>query len=192
VGIVSGWIRALRGDAGSRPGEKPGDKPTGGRVRPAGRNDLQFFETAQPDPPTPVTRERVEALLDEQGLGWFVDHEGDLGLMFQSRLHHVLLLGPGSGALQVRGQWNRLAAIERLDDLLELCQQVNLERVWPSVFVQVRDDGAVAPTAQVSTFLPYGATDEQLATFVLGGLGVINAFFDALDDVYPDPVAEAP
>jgi len=188
VGIVNAWIRALRGDLGPR---KDPEVPVAGAPSKGPHDELQFFETAQPDPPSPITQERITGLLAEHGLGYFVDHEGDIGLMFHGRLHYLLLLGPQDGALQVRGQWNRIASIDRLDELLELCQQVNLERVWPSTFVQVRDNGTVVPTAQVSTFLPYGATDDQLATVVLGGLGVTNAFFDALDDVYPDPAGSA-
>jgi hypothetical protein len=46
--------------------------------------------------------------------------------------------------------------------------------------------------AEVSTDLEHGATDDQLSQLLFCGLSSSTTFFDAIDDLYPDPAAVAP
>lgn len=145
-----------------------------------------------PDVPTPVSRRRLTDWLAEQGHTWFVDSDGDVGGHWRGRLFHLLCLGERGEILQVRGQWNREAAIERLTELLEACNTWNAERLWPKAYVRVRDDGMVHVTCEVATDLEHGTTDDQLGQLLHCGLSSASVFFDELDVHYPDPVAQAP
>jgi hypothetical protein len=142
--------------------------------------------------PTPLTTERVVHWLESNGFHYFVDNDGDLGGLWRGRLFYFFLFGERSEILQVRGQWHREIAIERLEEVLDACTEWNAERIWPKAYVRVRDNGMVHVVAEVSTDLEHGATDDQLSQLLFCGLSSSTTFFDAIDDLYPDPAAVAP
>lgn len=140
----------------------------------------------------PLARNRITTWLQVNGYAHFVDHEGDVGGLWRGRLFHFLLLGEQEEILQVRGQWNREAAIERLGEVLETCNTWNRERIWPKTYARVRDDGMICVVAEESVDLEPGVTDEQLSQLLHCGLSTGSMFFDTLDERFPDPVASAP
>lgn len=144
--------------------------------------------------PRPVTTERIRLWCESQGFSYFIDDKGDLGGLWGSRgrVFFFLLLGPETQCLQVRGYWTRRFAIERLPEVLELCNAWHIKRVWPVCYARVRDNGRVHVTAEVSTDVSCGATDAQLELMLRLGLSTAAAFFDELDETYPDPAETAP
>ena len=87
----------------------------------------------------------------------------------------------------MRGQWHREVAIERLEEVLDVCNEWNADRIWPKAYVRVRDNGLVHVVSEVATDLEHGATDAQLSQMLFCGLSTGSMFFDALDERYPDP-----
>ncbi|MCB2177898.1 MAG: YbjN domain-containing protein [Actinomycetales bacterium] len=162
-----GWFSKTRGGAGSRP---------------------------EPDPAltSPLTAQRVQNWLARRGYGWFVDMDGDTGGMWRGRMFYLFALGDDEQILQVRGQWNRSFTIERLTEVLEICNTWNSEKVWPKAYVRVRDDGSVHAVCETATELGAGVTDDQLGQLIECGLSSAGAFFDELDERYPDPAGQAP
>jgi hypothetical protein len=144
------------------------------------------------DVPTPLTRERLTAQLHALGYHYFVDSEGDVGGLWFGRLFHFFLIGDRRQVLQVRGRWNRRIAIERLPEVLALCDRWNRELLWPKCYVRVLDDGRVHVMAEVSTPFGAGATDAQIRTCIQNGLATSGVVFDALDERYPDPAGSPP
>ncbi|WP_332901607.1 YbjN domain-containing protein [Isoptericola haloaureus] len=142
--------------------------------------------------PRPVTRERVSAWLDSSGFTYAVDNDGDPGGIWHGRQFSFLVLGDEGEVLQVRGQWHRQATIERLGEILDVCNAWNAERIWPTTYARVRDDGAVVICAEVTTSLEHGATDDQLGQLLECGLSTGVMFFEHLDSVFPDPLQVAP
>jgi len=142
--------------------------------------------------PATVTPARIAAWLTEHDFNYFVDNDGDLGGLWHGRLFYFFLFGDQSEILQVRGQWQREVAIERMAEILDICNEWNTERIWPKAYVRVRDNGRVHVVAEVSLDLEHGATDAQLHQTLQCGLSTGNLFFDALDERYPDPVGVAP
>ena len=141
---------------------------------------------------TPLSPERLCAWFAQHGYTYFVDNDGDVGGLWRGRLFYFFLFGERQEILQVRGQWNREFAIERLTEVLEICNEWNAERVWPKAYVRVRDDGMVHVTCEVSTDLEHGATDDQLGQLLHCGVSASSTVFDLLDELYPDPAAAAP
>jgi hypothetical protein len=135
----------------------------------------------------PLTDERVRAWMQERQYSWFVDMDGDTGGLWRGRLFYFFTLGERHDILQVRGQWNRQFTIERLTEVLEVCNEWNTDRVWPKSYVRVRDDGAVHVLAEAATDLAAGVTDAQLGDLLGSGISSCAAFFDDLDSRYPDP-----
>ena len=121
-----------------------------------------------------------------------MDSEGDLGGLWRGRMFFFFLLGPDREVLQVRGHWNREFAIERLPEALELCNAWHVERIWPTCYARVRDNGRVHVSSEVTADVAHGATDAQLDLLLQCGLGTATVFFDELDRAYPDPAGLAP
>lgn len=143
-------------------------------------------------PPGPLTIDRVVGRLRAVGYHHFVDSEGDAGGLWHGRLFHFFLIGEEQQIFQVRGRWNRRLSIERLAEVLDLCDRWNRELLWPKCYVRVQDDGYVHVVTEISTPFAAGATDAQLTTCIQDGLAYSGAIFDALDRHYPDPAESAP
>lgn len=142
--------------------------------------------------PTPLSPDRIVRWFERNDFHYFTDDDGDLGGLWRGRLFYFFLFGDAQEILQVRGQWNREIAIERLEEVLDACAEWNAERIWPKAYVRVRDNGMVHVVAEVSTDLEHGATDAQLSQILFCGLSTSSTFFDAIDELYPDPAGVAP
>lgn len=157
-----------------------------------GRADVVLGGGGGPPLPRPMSRARIEAWCRAEGFVYFVDSEGDLGGLWNNRLFYFLVLGDHDEVLQVRARWNREASIERLEEILEMCNAWNTERVWPKAYVRVLDNGTVNIFAESSYDLETGVTDAQLARLLSCAVGTSTMFFDEVDARYPDPAAQAP
>ena len=146
----------------------------------------------RPDLVAPLAGDRVRQWLLRTDYGYFTDVEGDIGGLWRGRLFYFFTLGEHHEILQVRGQWNRTFALERLAEVLEITNDWNAERVWPKAYLRVRDDGRVHALCESATDLEHGVSDAQLGQFLHSGLASAAAFFDTLDDLYPDPAGVAP
>ena len=144
------------------------------------------------DVPWPLSIARIVDWFEENGFSYFIDNDGDLGGLWRGRLFYFFLFGDRSEILQVRGQWNREVSIERLEEVLEACNEWNADRIWPKAYVRVRDNGMVHIIAEVATDLEHGVTDAQLGQLLHCGLSTGSLLFDAIDEMYPDPAAAAP
>ena len=140
----------------------------------------------------PVTPARIAAWMSDNGFSYFVDNDGDLGGLWRGRLFYFFLFGEQAEILQIRGQWHREVAIERLEEVLDLCNEWNADRIWPKAYVRVRDNGRVHVISEVAVDLEHGATDAQLHQNLFCGLSTGSMFFDSLDERYPDPAGVAP
>jgi len=193
-GRGGGWLSRHPSPGESRD-DAPGD-PAPSQDLPAQVRDLLTRELgANPYPddvPSPLTMARIVAWFEANQFSYFVDNDGDVGGLWRGRLFYFFLFGDESEILQVRGQWNREVAIERLEEVLEACNEWNADRIWPKAYVRVRDNGMVHVIAEVATDLEHGVTDAQLGQLLNCGLSTANLMFDTLDGLYPDPAAVAP
>jgi hypothetical protein len=144
------------------------------------------------DVPWPLTIARIVEWFEDNGFSYFIDNDGDLGGLWRGRLFYFFLFGERSEILQVRGQWNREVSIERLEEILDACNEWNADRIWPKAYVRVRDNGMVHVISEVATDLEHGATDAQLGQLLHCGLSTGSMLFDAIDELYPDPASQAP
>lgn len=142
--------------------------------------------------PSRMSRSRIEAWCKAEDFVYFIDSEGDLGGFWNNRLFYFLLFGDADEVLQVRARWNREIAIERLEEILELCNEWNTERVWPKAYVRVLDNGSVNVMVESSYDVEHGLTDAQLARLLSCAVGTGTMFFDEVDARYPDPAGHAP
>lgn len=145
-----------------------------------------------PDAPRRLTSHRVLGWLKRAGLPFFVDSDGDLGAIHESRTFYFLLFGTDREVFQVRGRWNRSITIERSAQVLEFCNQWNTKMIWPKAYSRVRDDGQIHVYGEVSMTYEYGITDEQIGAMVMCGLQTNTQLFSELNRTFPDPTQVAP
>ncbi|WP_298459662.1 YbjN domain-containing protein [uncultured Cellulomonas sp.] len=163
-----------------------------GAPRAGGSAGAPSSQGGHDDVPAPLSVARIVEWFEDNGFSYFIDNDGDLGGLWRGRLFYFFLFGDRSEILQIRGQWNREVAIERLEEVLEACNEWNADRIWPKAYVRVRDNGMVHIVAEVATDLEHGVTDAQLAQLLHCGLSSGSMLFDAIDEMYPDPAAAAP
>lgn len=181
-----------------RPKHTP--EPPASRSQPSVPVPVSPFDGADPSPttsdpelfPTPMTSERIAQILRADGAHFGVDDDGDCIGFWQLRMFLFVLYGETPAFLQIRGTWSREASIERLDEILDFINDWNTERIWPKAYARVRDDGAVSVSAEVAVDLEKGGNDAQIRQVIRCGLASGTSFFDALDERYPDPVAQSP
>jgi hypothetical protein len=142
----------------------------------------------RPELPRPLTRSRVAAWFRTASVSFFIDSRSRVGTVWQGRVFGVQLLGDRKEILHVRGQWHRQAAIERHGELLETCNEWNADRILPTVYTKVRDDGRISVLAEVTVDFEHGATDDQIGHTIAAGLSGGTQFFDWLDHRFPDPI----
>src|SRR6478736_2469345 len=87
--------------------------------------------------PTPLSTDRIVRWFERNDFHYFTDDDGDLGGLWRGRLFYFFLFGDQQEIVQVRGQWNREIAIERLEEVLDACTEWNAERIWPKAYVRV-------------------------------------------------------
>lgn len=191
MGLFS-WVRRVRELSPVGRDAAPAGRPLAGLLGAPSRQAPAQRPAVGDDIPSPLTRERLGAWFARHGYTYFVDNDGDVGGLWRGRLFYFFLFGERAEILQIRGQWNREFAIERLTEVLEVCNAWNADRIWPKTYVRVRDDGMVHVTCEVATDLEHGVTDAQLGQLLECGLSSASVFFDQLEDRYPDPAAAAP
>lgn len=142
--------------------------------------------------PGPLTMARIVDWISSCGYSYFIDSDGDIGGLWHSRLFYFLLFGGEREILQVRGQWNREITIDRIEEVLDFCNEWNTDRIWPKVYFRVRDNGMIQVYGEVSVDFEHGANDDQLDQVLTCGLSTGAMLFDALDALYPDPAQVSP
>lgn len=150
------------------------------------------FPPANPLAPKRITALRVMAWLKEANLPFFVDSDGDLGAIHESRSFYFLLFGTNREVFQIRGRWNRSLTIERSAQVLEFCNLWNTKMIWPKAYFRVRDDGQIHVYGEVSMTYEYGITDSQIGAMIMCGLQTNTQLFEELNRTFPDPVQVAP
>lgn len=145
----------------------------------------------QSENPRQVTSQRIIDCLRDNELVFFVDSNGELGTLSNSRLYQFILMGEHREILVVRGRWNRVASIDRANEILEICNKWNTATIWPKSYYRVKDDGEIAVMSELCYDLEYGVTDSQINDILHCGVQTGGQFFDELDAAFPDPVKAA-
>lgn len=140
----------------------------------------------------PLDPLRLRAALLGLGIDAAQTLEDESRWVWQGREFVARAVGEETEILDLRAAWPRMPAIERLTDLWRVCNAWNADRVWPTAHVRVDDDGSVVVAARVSLDLEPGVTDGQLDHLLRTAIGSTQTFLDAVDDAFPDPVADTP
>jgi Putative bacterial sensory transduction regulator len=130
----------------------------------------------------PITRQRVEACLREQGYRYRVAADSSLIGNWDGDSFVISLIGEREDILQVRGTWHGTIEADLAPGIALVVNDWNRDRIWPKVYTRPVSGGLQAVT-EVSMDLAPGATDLQITEAVACGLGTGVQFFAALTDL---------
>lgn len=139
----------------------------------------------------PVDKRRIALWLREAGMRYFVNDEGPIGGIWSGCLFTFGIAGRGA-VLQIRGQYNRVIAIERREELITLINERHGRSAWPKCFLMVLDDGTMRLAADHSVSIAHGLSQQQLERAIRTGLTAAMSVFGEVGARYPDPLATAP
>lgn len=131
----------------------------------------------------PIRLERVEESLTRLGYAYAQDAEQPdvLRARFDDYRFHVLLAGAHRSVLQIRGRWSHAVDISRKVEMLKLCNEWNMNRVWPKTYVRREAESVLALYGEVSTDFFCGAADGQIDRAIECGLSTVIAFFHEVE-----------
>lgn len=139
----------------------------------------------------PVDQGRVAEWLRNANMRYFVNHDGPIGGIWSGCMFTFGIAGRG-GVLQIRGQYNRLIAIERREEIIALLNARHSRSAWPKCFLMVLDDGSMRIAADHSVSIAHGLSEVQLGRAIKTGLSAAMTTFAEINARYPDPLATAP
>lgn len=140
----------------------------------------------------PVTVERIEKVLAARGYAFVEDpeHPEVLRARFDDHRFQFSLSSESHAVLQVRGRWKRSVDTARKSEMLRLCNEWNMNRVWPKVYARREADGVVGLYGELAADFRSGATDAQIDRAIDCGLHTVISFFHELEsrvDRDPEP-----
>lgn len=142
-----------------------------------------------PPIPSPVTLERLVAMLGEQD--WEVDREATTMRRRWERAEVVISLPRSEGSVVLFAGTRRGPAIPlgRHGDLQTFVNDWHRERIWPVVVLEAAATEVVV-RSHVAVDATAGLTDAQLSEYVRIGIGTTHQCFSAMEEagLAPPPV----
>lgn len=134
-----------------------------------------------PVPPTPVTRERLEAVLTAAHYKYSRDVDGDIYGVWDGNMVWFLFLGADSEFLQIRSRWHRGIGENGLALAGQAVNDWNRDRLWPKAFLRAESPEAYAAYTETTHDFSDGATGEQLTYFVETSLQTAAQFHHTIE-----------
>lgn len=133
------------------------------------------------DVPTPVTRDRLVLLFEDQGWKYFIDNEGDLGGNWDTNLFYFMIRGTTDQVLHIQSMWHVTPDMDRLEEIRFFLDTWHRDRLWPKCFHRITDEGRIRVFAEHNVDFEHGATDEQLFDQVQCGLSTALQLYESLE-----------
>lgn len=132
----------------------------------------------------PMSLSRVEESLTRLGYAFVEDDELPeiLRARFDNYRFQFMVAGEEHGVMQTRGRWNHSVDVSRKVEMVKLCNEWNMNRIWPKVYVRRESEGLLGVYGELAADLRCGATDAQIDHAITGGLSTVIAFFRSLEE----------
>lgn len=152
---------------------------------------MGFFTKDTPDSRpagglAPLSKDRIKASLEAAGWSYNVDSDGDIGGGWEFGSFYFFVNGNDGELLCVRGFWR--GKLEEADyaKALEVANDWNREKLWPKTYVARDDEGLVRINTEHNVDYEHGLTDEQLSQHLLCVINTSMAFFERVNEVFPE------
>ena len=132
----------------------------------------------------PMSQSRVEESLTRLGYAFVEDdeHPEILRARFDNYRFQFMLAGEAQGVMQTRGRWNHSVDVSRKVEMVKLCNEWNMNRVWPKVYVRRESEGLLGVYGELAADFRCGASDGQIDHAITCGLSTVIAFFKSLEE----------
>lgn len=147
---------------------------------PAGAGNRVAAAAVEPDVPTPLSVERVAALLKQRGYVFFIDSTGRLGGNWEDVIFYFLLHGDDD-VLHVRAQYPGTVSTVHLEAVREVTEASHRSFPVPQACYRIDDDGAVRVFASHAVSYEHGVTDAQILQHIDCAIASVLRLFGALD-----------
>lgn len=140
---------------------------------------MGFFSSPEPETSAlpAISQERIKALFDRDDIKYFVDSEGDLGGMWDNNVFYFMLRGEMGEILFVQGRHNQTIPISRLEEVREIINAWNRDKIWPKAYYRVNDEGSITVFGDHASDWEDGVTDEQLNLTITCALSTTHRLF---------------
>lgn len=133
---------------------------------------------------TPFGTARIAPVLDELGLKYSTDSDGDTYADWEGARMWFLTPGEQNEILAMRALWAYRAPLDQYDSMLSTLNDWNAGKFWPRVSCAVRDEQVVVG-ADLIIDLETGASDEFLIQQVRCMVATTGEFVEFLAEAYP-------
>lgn len=132
----------------------------------------------------PMSLARVEESLTRHHYAFVKDEEHPeiLRARFDDYRFQFMLTGEDHGVLQTRGRWNHSVDFSRKLEMVKLCNEWNMNRIWPKVYVRRESEGLLGVYGELAADFRAGALDSQIDSAIKCGLSTVIAFFHSLEE----------
>ena len=132
----------------------------------------------------PLSLERVEQSLARHGYAFVEDdeHPDILRARFDDYRFQFMISGDEHGVLQTRGRWSHSVDVSRKVEMVKLCNEWNMNRIWPKVYVRRESEGLLGVYGELAADYRTGALDSQIDSAIKCGLSTVIAFFHSLEE----------
>lgn len=140
---------------------------------------------------TELSMERVKKCLADHGYHFLDDDTRDdvLAAGFHDYRFHFILTGEGHQTLQVRGRWNHSLDVARKVEMVKVCNETNINRIFPKAFVRRESEDRLSLYGEYSADFCAGATDAQIDRAISAGLKSIISFFRDIESRFGAEIA---
>src|SRR5699024_9751449 len=132
----------------------------------------------------PLSLSRVEEGLARHGYAFVEDeaHPEILRARFDDYRFQFMISGEEHGVLQTRGRWSHSVDVSRKVEMIKLCNEWNVNRIWPKVYVRRESEGLLGVYGELAADFRAGALDKQIDSAITCGLSTVIAFFHSLEE----------
>jgi len=132
----------------------------------------------------PMSMARIEQSLARHGYAFVEDdeHAEILRARFDDYRFQFMLSGEEQAVLQTRGRWSHSVDFSRKVEMVKLCNEWNMNRIWPKVYVRRESEGLLGVYGELAADFRAGALDSQVDSAIKCGLSTVIAFFHSLEE----------
>lgn len=135
---------------------------------------------------TPLNRDRIKKILEQNGWSYQVTREGNIGGAWENGIYYFEVTGNHDSVLCVRGTWRGNLELDDFMLVNSLCNQWNTDYFWPKTYARVTDNRELIVHTELPISYHSGLTDPQLDEQVHCALESSEEFFEHLAEKFPN------
>lgn len=129
----------------------------------------------------PLSKERLVALFEAEGFRYYEDSDGDVGGFWDFNTFHFVFSGEKQELLHILSRGRRVLSMKYLDIVRQKIKEFNAEKIFPTCFYRISDDGMLTVHTQLTYDWEYGVSDNQLEMQLQCAVTTSRQFYEELE-----------